>query len=137
VAENWDTYIPHKLGDTSADYARWRAEVLAVRDMSESRLRKLWKANFSPADIAADKHWAMFPPNPPNRKHIAPGTPQEAKQGRTIGDKKINWIYARALQQAAQSILAFYRLEPAALERTRKQLAEYTDLVKKFSHKGS
>ena len=131
----WDTYIPHKLGDTSADYARWRAEVLAIRDLPEYKLRKLWKANYSPKDIAQNKHWAMYPPQGQTRKRLAPGTSQEAKRGRTLGDKKKTWIYAKALHEAAEFILTFYRLEPAMLEQTRKEAGDFLALMRANAHK--
>lgn len=127
--------IPHKLGDTSEDYARWRAEVLAIRDMPEYKLKKLWKANFSPKDIAANRHWEMFPPPQPIKKRIAPGIRQEDKRGRRISEKKKAWVYARALKQAAEALLAFYRMESAMLAETRKEMEHFTALMKKYDHK--
>lgn len=131
--ETWDTYIPHKLGDTRVDYVRWRAEVLQIRDMSESKLRKLWKLNFSLKDIAQDKHWAIYPPNRPVKRRVAPKMTSE--RGRTLSAKKKQWIYARALYQAAESILQFYRLDTAMLVETRKELEGFRELMKKFAHK--
>ena len=135
--EIWNNYIPHKLGDTSGDYQRWRAEVMAIRDLPEYKMRKLWKENFSPKDIAEDKHWAIYPPPAPDRKRIAPGTPQDAKRGRTINEKKKAWIYARALHEAAESILTFYRLDSTMLKETRDELENFKQLMRKHSHKSA
>lgn len=129
----WDIAIPHKLGDTSADYARWRAEVLQIREISEYKLRKLWKLNFSPKDIEQDKHWAIYPPNRPVKRRVAPQMTSE--RGKALSVKKKQWIYARALYQAAESILQFYRLDTATLAETRKELEGFKELMKKFAHK--
>lgn len=130
-----DGHMVLRLGDTSGDYYKWRAEVWAVRELPEYKMRKLWKLNFSAADIAADKHWAVYPPNKPVRERVMPGARVSDKRGRTISDKKINWIYARALREAAENVLQFYRLDTPQLERVRKERDSFVDLVKRYAHK--
>ena len=128
-------FMASRLGDTSRDYEEWKWHVAKVRELPEYKLRKLWKMNFSPKDIAADKHWEVYPPVGVRRKKVAPGTPQETKRGRTLGAKKKNWIYARALKEAAQGILDFYRLDSIMLGEVRRELAQFTELTKTYSHK--
>lgn len=137
--EVWDTYIPHKLGDTTADYARWKAAVAAVRDLPEYKLRKLWKANFSPADIAADKHWALYPPQRISSKLLRARTEPTSKleRGRNIGAKRKAWLYSMALRNVAQAILTGHSLDAKMRAETEKELARFEELTKLYAHKKS
>ena len=137
--EVWDTYIPHKLGDTSADYARWRGAVLQVRDLPEYKLRKLWKANFSPKDIEQDKHWALYPPQRISSKLLRAQVEPNAKieRGRNIGNKRKMWLYFRALRDVAKVILQHHSLDSAMRAEIETELAHFEKSVKEYSHKKS
>ena len=129
--ETWDIFMPEDSQDfTSKSYYQWRVEVLRNTDMAEYRLRKLYRLGFTPQDIARDRHHEVFPPPKLRVKRVAPHS--KATRGRTLGAKRKAWIYAKVLHEAAESILLFYRLEPAMLAEVRADAARFKELRRKY-----
>ena len=133
--ETWNTVIEGGRDSTSKAYHQWKAEVLKIRDMAEYKLYKLWKLNFTPADIEADKHWAIFPPDRATRQRKILGRTDDTPRGRTLGYKKKQWLYARALFDVADGLLTFHSLDQAMREATVKERDAFRELMKKFEHK--
>src|ERR1017187_956340 len=99
-----DMVLPTKLGDTTNDYQIWKAAVAKIRDLPEYKLRKLWKKNFSPADIAADKHWEVFPVKDPvvrQEAHMAKRQAREGRRGPSLNLLSIQILFAEALRPEA------------------------------------
>ncbi len=134
--ELWDTTIPdpHGVDARQRAYAQWRAAVLRVRDMSESRLRKLYKHNYSPEDIAADRHWAEFPPQRLNRR-FKPGMAIGEKRGRLLTPRDRQRFYAQALWRQAEWLLNYRRLEGDMLATVRADVETFKKLVERFKQK--
>lgn len=134
--QTWEPIVPTKLGDTSGDYLRWKHSVLAVRDLPEYKLRKLWKLNFSAKDIENDKHWTVFPPSQAMRQRVKPGMAIGEKRGRAVSERGRQRAYAKALLAEAQRLLDFHRLDDAMLERVRADRDGFIRLVQSLSGKG-
>lgn len=134
AVETWDIVMPEDPRDvTSKSFHRWKSDVLQHTDMAETRLRRLYKLGFSSEDIRADKHHAIYPPPAPVKKRVAPA--MRSIRGRTLSADKKAWIYARALHEAAEGILTFYRLEPDRLEETRRDVIRFKELMIKYGHR--
>jgi len=131
-----DMFLTTRLGDTSRDYAEWRAKVLDVRLLPEYKLKKLWKLNFTPQDIAADRHWEVFPPDRHLRIKKVRGIQVDgSRRGRAISQKKKDWIYARALRDAADGLLLYHALSPEMRTQVQKERDHFAALVKKYGHR--
>jgi hypothetical protein len=128
-----------RLGDTSRDYARWKSDVLVIRHLPEYKLRKLWKMNFSVADIAADKHYEVYPTmrrakeKAARKEKEAPG--MREKRGRGMSDAAIDLAYAEAVRDAAERLLYYNRLEPAQLRRVRDDFARFRQIANRLKGK--
>jgi hypothetical protein len=133
--ETWETEIDGGNDSTSKNFHQWSAEVLKIRDMAQYKLFKLWKLNFTPADIAANKHHVIYPPDRATRRRTALGRTEEQKRGKKLSAKKKQWLYARALRDMAEAVLAFHSMEQAMIDETRKELEGFKELMKKFAHK--
>ena len=78
------------------DYQEWRAAVLAVRDLPEYKIRRLWKENYSVADIEQNKHYEIWP-----RMNPAWKPAQEARRhGRAISARSMFQAGMRAALRA-------------------------------------
>ena len=124
-------FLATKLGDTTRDYQQWKAQVRSVRDLPEYKMRKLWKLNYSVRDIAADRHWEIFPPAQAQRQ--ARGRDHSEKRGAKIGAQRKSYLYAKALCQVARTLLTFHSLEPGVRAETQKELEQFEELVKKYT----
>lgn len=133
--EAWETVLPGGDDRTSKNYHQWKSAVLKIRDMAEYKLYKLFRMGFSVADIEADKHWSVYPPDRETRKRKALGRLEDQKRGRRLSLKKKQWLYARALRAVADGILAFHSLDEKMRVETKAERDGFDELVKKFSHK--
>lgn len=129
--EIWDITVESRPGEV--EYQRWRREVLAIRDMAEYRLKRLWRLNFSPADIAADKHWEIYPPPKPAR--AKPGIAIGEGRGRGVSERSVHLRYAQALLREARGLLQYSRMEPRVLERVRRDEAKFKQIVTELKAK--
>ena len=130
-----DGSIPFRAGDPAnerRDYLEWCAKVRAIRYLPEYKLRKLWKLNFSPKDIEADRHHAVFPVK---ASRVRPGLNPE-KRGKTMTRRGVDRRYAKILLSEATRIVKWHRLEPATLASVRADIENFSALVKKL-HKGA
>jgi hypothetical protein len=127
----FDIAIGPKMGDTRQDYLEWRSQVLAVRDLPEYKLRKLWKLNFSAKDIAANKHWEVFPPQE-LRKRVKPGMAVGEGRGKAITARGRQRAYAQALLDKARHLLQFHRLDSGMLALVRQDVVVFQALVARF-----
>lgn len=130
-----DGHMVLRLGDASGGYQRWRAEVLEIRELPEYKLRKLWKLNFSAADIKSDKHHAVCPPDRAARHRKAIGRKEDTKRGRAVSAKRKAWLYARALRDVAEGLLTFHNLDSAMRAELTKERDSFVELMKKYAHK--
>ncbi len=121
-----------RLGDTSADYARWKAMVRPIRDLPEYKLLKLWKLNFSPKDIEHNKHWTVFPPPSDTRKRVKPGMTVGENRGRALTDRARKRNYAKVLLQEGERMLQFHRHDAPMLEQLRNDVVAFKALVESF-----
>jgi hypothetical protein len=132
--ETWDVVIDPGIGFTSKVYHQWKADVLKVRDFPEYKLRKLYKAGYTAAQIDENKHWEQFPPTPDARQRKAARMGQSVR-GRCLTDKRKNWIYARALRDAAEGMLKYYRTEIPFRELLKADVVRFKELMKIYDHK--
>jgi len=120
--------MPSRMGDTSKDYGLWRNEVWKVRELPEYKMKKLWRLNYTPADIAADKHWEVYPPTGNTRKAIEREMAQSARRGARLTNHGIDRKYASALRHECERMLRVYRMDPEEVARLRKELAQFKAL---------
>ena len=132
--ETWENVIAGGNDRTSKNYNQWRVAVLKVRDMAEYKLFKLWKMGFSLADIEADKHHAVFPPDQPTRIRKALGRDEDQKRGRKISEKKKLWLYARACRDVADGILQFHSIDRAMRESVKKERDHFDKVMRENAH---
>ena len=136
-SETWETVLPGGNDFTSKNFHQWKSAVLKHTDMSESRLRKLWRLGFTPEAIAKDEHHAVYPPDKASRARQRAGISEGQLRGKNLGDKRISWMYASALCDVAEGILRFHSLDPATRDRIMKELEGFKALMIKYSHKGA
>ena len=137
VEQSWDIVVPPGNDFTSKTFHEWKSAVLAHTDMAEHRLRRLYRLGFTPADIKADKHHAVFPPPVDRRIRKVAGISPDQIRGKNLGEKKINWMYASALRDVAQAILKYHSLDAKTRARVQKELINFDSLVQLYSHKKS
>lgn len=127
-----DVHLPGRLGDTTDDYLRWKAEVARVRFLPEYKLRKLWRLNYSPLDIAHDRHHEVYPPRV---KRVPRGTLRRERRGAALSGRAIRLSLARALLRDIRRILAQHRLEPRELALARDCEERFARLVEALKAK--
>ena len=137
VEQSWDIVVPPGNDFTSKTFHEWKSAVLAHTDMAEHRLRRLYRLGFTPDDIKADKHHAVFPPPRDTRIRKVAGISPDQIRGKNLGEKKINWMYASALRDVAQAILKYHSLDAKTRARVQKELINFDSLVQLYSHKKS
>ena len=135
--QSWDIVVPPGNDFTSKTFHEWKSAVLAHTDMAEHRLRKLYRLGFTPDDIKADKHHAVFPPPRDTRIRKVAGISPDQIRGKNLGEKKINWMYASALRDVAQAILQYHSLDDKTRARIIADRNHFVDLVRQYSHKSS
>ncbi|MFA5897672.1 MAG: hypothetical protein WC829_01035 [Hyphomicrobium sp.] len=120
--------MPTKLGDTSKDYAEWRAKVWAVRELPEYKMRKLWRLNYTPDDIANDRHWEVYPQNRAAQRRQEIETRLSARRGARLTNHGIDRKYATALRSEAERMLRVYRMDPEEVARLRADVEKFKAL---------
>ena len=120
--------MPSRMGDTSKDYGLWRNAVWKVRELPEYKMRKLWKLNYSPADIEADKHWEVFPPGGRVKKLAEAEMRQSERRGARLTNHGIDRKYASALRHEAERMLRVYRMDPEEVARLRADVEKFKAL---------
>lgn len=120
--------MPSRMGDTSKDYGLWRNAVWKVRELPEYKMKKLWRLGYSPADIEADKHWAVYPPDKATKKRIEAELAQSARRGARLTNHGIDRKYASALRTEAERMLRVYRMDPEEVARLRADVEKFKAL---------
>lgn len=125
------------------DWLRYRQSILEVRFLSDAKIRKLWKAGYTPADVAADRHHELFPSLA--RRQIvekqklrrqaalerakAGEAVRGMRRGRTMNKAGIDLRVARAVRDELQAICGWHRLEPEALAYARGMLERVKERI--------
>lgn len=135
--ETWDTVIPGGSDFTSKQFHEWKAEVLQILDMSEHQLRKLYKMHFTPADIQANKHWAVYPPDRKTRLKQAIGMGENQPRGRRLSEKRKFYLYAKACRDVADGILTYHSLEIEMRAAVKIERAHFDSVMKANAHVGA